>query len=98
MCISLSTGSRGLISPPKIYARPAITERECDERGSWMVLMRSHFALTGCVGLKRPRTAAATVAATSVAILTVSYGFDLNQSKSGGDSKNAERPFGTCEF
>ena len=66
MCISLSTGSRGLTSPPKIYARPAITERLWDERGSGVLLMRSHFALTGCVDLNMPRMAVAVVAATSI--------------------------------
>lgn len=66
ICISLSTGSRGLTSPPKIYARPAITERLWDERGSGVLLIRSHFALTGCVDLKRPRIAVAVVAAASI--------------------------------
>lgn len=66
MCISLSTGSLGLISPPNMYARPAMTLRECEERGRGGALTRSHFALMGWVDWKRPRTAAAAVAAVSI--------------------------------
>ena len=46
-CMSLSTGSLGLISPPNMYARPAITEREWEEQGTGGLSIRCHFAFRG---------------------------------------------------
>ena len=65
-CISLSTGSLGVISPPKMYARPAMTEMLCEERGSGGVSIFSHFALMGCVFWKRPWMIFDAIAAVSI--------------------------------
>ena len=51
------------ISPPNMYARPAITERECEERGREGASMRFHCAFIGCVFANMPLTAATPVAA-----------------------------------
>jgi hypothetical protein len=49
-----------------MYALPATTESECDERGKGGASIRDHLAFIGCVGWNSPLTAATPVAAISI--------------------------------